>query len=76
MVFIPSDLPEKRTRLIKPMKIINNLKADNTDTFQAEYLERYPMRSAIVEDMCLVELVSKYRNTSRASSKADREWCK
>ena len=73
VVFIATDLPENRTRLMKPIKIIKNLEDDDTDVFQAGYLERYPMRPAIVEDMCLAEFVSKYRYTSRASPKADSD---
>ena len=34
VVFIPTDLPENKKRLFKPMKVIETLEDDNPDVFQ------------------------------------------
>jgi hypothetical protein len=37
ILFIPTDLPEHRTRLFKPMKVIDTLEDDDPDVFMVSF---------------------------------------
>ena len=60
VIFIPTDLPENRTRLFKPMKFIETLDDDDPNVFQISILDRYEARPVSVEDLCLAEFVARY----------------
>ena len=60
VIFIPTDLPENRTRLFKPMKFIETLDDDDPNVFQISILGRYEARPVSVEDLCLAEFVTRY----------------
>ena len=60
VIFLPTDLPENRTRLFKPMKFIETLDDDDPNVFQISILDRYEARPVSVEDLCLAEFVARY----------------
>ena len=60
VIFIPTDLPENRTRLFKPMKFIETLDDDDPNVFKISILDRYEARPVSVEDLCLAEFVARY----------------
>lgn len=68
VVFIDTDLPEHRTRLFKPMKLLENLDEDDPDVFLLGMLDRYPNRPNSLENMCLNEFVSLYKMASKPST--------
>ena len=65
VVFIPTDLPENRTRLFKPMKVIETLEDDDPDVFQLSILDRYEARPNSLEDLCLAEFVARYSYSAK-----------
>ena len=65
VLFIPTDVPEKRTRLFKPLAQIQSLEDDDPDVFQTSILERYSARPNSLEDMCLADFAMRYRYASR-----------
>ena len=68
VIFVPTDLPNNRTRLIKPLIMIQKLEDDDPDVFAKGILERYQARPNQLEDMCLAEFASKYSLGSKKES--------
>ena len=60
VLFIPTDLPENRTRLFKPMKDLQRLDDDDPNVFQTNILDRYSARPNKLEDTCLAAFAANY----------------
>ncbi|MES9883788.1 MAG: hypothetical protein ABW185_23290 [Sedimenticola sp.] len=70
VIFIPTDLPANRTRLFKPMKVIEALEDDDPDVFQTNILDRYQARPSVLAQLCLADFASTY-SVSSSPPKAD-----
>ena len=73
VIFIPTDLPENRTRLFKPMKLIETLEDDDPDVFQMSILDRYEARPVCLEELCLAEFVARYTYSAKPRQSANAE---
>ena len=73
VIFIPTDLPENRTRLFKPMKLIETLEDDDPDVFQMSILDRYEARPVCLEELCLAEFVARYTYSAKPRQSANVE---
>lgn len=65
VLFIYTDFPENRTRLFRPMKLLQLLEDDDPDVYQLEILDRYPQRPNSLQNMCLREFAAKYKTSTR-----------
>jgi len=61
IVFVPTDLPENRTKLLKPMKVIQELYDDEEDLYQLDILDKYQLRPDSIENVCLADFAANYR---------------
>lgn len=57
-IFIPTGLPDQRTRILKSRSKLESLDDDDTDIYQKGLLERYMSRPASMHDMCLAEFAA------------------
>lgn len=64
-------MPENRTRLFKPINVLEQLDEDDPDVFLLGTLDRYPARPNNLESMCLHEFVSLYKTCSKPLSTND-----
>ena len=60
VIFVPTDLPENRTKLLKPLKIIQELDDEEEDLYMTGMLEKYADRPHSVENLCLADFASYY----------------
>ena len=65
VVFIPTGSKETRTRLFKPMNLIQQLDDEDPDVFLVGLLERYAARPDFLEDICLARFASDYKYSSK-----------
>lgn len=61
VLFIPTDLPENRIKLLKPVKVIKELNDEEGDIYQKGIIEKYKLRPESVNDLCLAVFASRYR---------------
>lgn len=73
VLFVNTDLPENRTRLFKPIALIENMEDDDPDVYQKGLLDRYSARPNSLDDMCLAEFAANYKPSYRHSKKNDQE---
>ena len=59
-MFVPINLPENRTKLLKPLKIIKELDDDDEDLYMTGMLEKYADRPNTVENLCLADFAALY----------------
>jgi hypothetical protein len=55
VVFLPTDQPNERTRLLKKMEIISQMDIDEEDVYATGIIDRYSVRPNSLEDMCYVD---------------------
>ena len=60
VVFMPTELLENRTQLLKPMKLVDTLKDDDPNVLQMSIIARYEARSVSVKNLSLAEFVARY----------------
>ena len=60
VIFIPTDLAENRTKLLKPMKVIQELDDDDEDLYHEGILEKYRLRPDSLEHICLADFAAYY----------------
>ena len=65
LVFIPTDLLENRTQILKPIKLIDTLKDDDPDVLQMSIIDRYEARSVSVKDLCSAEFVARHTYSAK-----------
>ncbi|XP_062600070.1 uncharacterized protein LOC134261665 [Saccostrea cucullata] len=71
VVFVPTDLPEQRTRLFKPMKLIEMLEDDDPDVYMRGILEYYAARPSQLSEVTLAEFATKYKKSSNKTPEND-----
>lgn len=62
-VFLSTDLPEKRVRVVKSQKELDELHDDSTDIYKSNIIERYSIRPSampIIDNLCLAEFAAYY----------------
>lgn len=60
VIFIPSGLPENRTRMLLPRSRLEQLDAQSDEIFCKNMLDYYADRPRQLESLCLAEFVSQY----------------
>ena len=76
LVWIPTDLPGDRIRLLKPQSIIDNMDDDDTDVFATGILGKYsarPLHPEIIKNICLAQFAAWYVNSSKKEDDATIE---
>ena len=70
IVYVPTDFPEDRVKLMKPLYVIENLDDDSEEVFCTSIIDRYIARPAGLEDMCLAHFATWYtlKNTDKDDS--------
>lgn len=63
VVFIHTDFPDNRTRLFKPMKVIESMKDGDPNVFMLGLLNRYQARPDCLNQLCLASFASYYRKS-------------
>lgn len=74
VIFLPTELPEQRTRLLKSKKELESLPDDSVDIFQTSIVDRYAARPKTLEHMCYADFASQYvtgSNTERDNNLDD-----
>ena len=72
VVFIPTNLPENQTRLLKPMAVISTMDDDDPDVYQKGLVDKYAARPDVLDDMCLADFASNYKtHQHRKASEED-----
>ena len=59
-VFVSTDLPEKRARIAKCEKELEELDDESTDIFKSNIIERYTIRPQCTDSLCLAEFTACY----------------
>jgi hypothetical protein len=72
VVFVPTDLPENRTKLLKPMKVIQELDDDEEDLYQLGILDKYQLRPDSIENICLADFAANYRYGRKIDSEPEQ----
>ena len=72
--YVPTGLKDKITRMLKP-KVITDMidDPDSTDVYIPNILDKYAKRPDSLQDMCLADFASEYRNESTTNPKRDDE---
>lgn len=60
--FINTIGKEKRNRMLKTKKELNELKDDDTNIYKSNIFDYYSNRSAKYENICLADFVSEYKD--------------
>ena len=71
VVFIPTDMPENRTRVLKPQHILQNLDKQDTNIYLPSIHDKYAARPDKIESICLAEFVAYF--TYGYSNKGDNK---
>lgn len=69
--FVQTDIPEKRTRVLKPRHILETLHDTDTDIFLPSIHEKYACRPDSLENICLADFVAKFNIGSHTSTEED-----
>ena len=64
VVFIPTGFREERTRLLKPLAILNTLDPDDPNVFCTNFLDRYANRPDELENTCYADFATNYKPTN------------
>ena len=66
VIFVPTDVPEKTTRLdlLKAKKALEDLAEDSTEIFQTSIPDKYAARPDDLEHMCYADFTSRYNTTA------------
>ena len=59
-IFVPSDLPEDRVRLLKPLAILRELDPDSTDIYVKGLPEKFAARPNSLNNMCFADFSVSY----------------
>lgn len=71
VVLLHTDLPENRTKLLKPMKVIQGLDDDDKNLYQEGMLEKYQLRPDSIEHVCLADFAAKYSYSRKVNADSD-----
>ena len=64
VIFIPTGFREERTRMLKPMEILDTMDPDDTDIYCTNFLERYANRPDELENCCYADFATDYKPAS------------
>ena len=64
VVFIPTGFREERTRLLKPLAILNTLDPDDPNVFCTNFLDRYANGPDELENTCYADFATNYKPTN------------
>lgn len=64
VVYIPTDKPENRTRILKSKAVLDKMESDETDIYVAGVHEKYPARPDNLDNLSLADFVANYVTTS------------
>ncbi len=73
-IFVNTELPEKRVRVAKEQRELDELDDESTDIFKSNIIDRYSLRPSsipIVSNMCLAEFASFYTKDYKYSKNSD-----
>jgi hypothetical protein len=74
VIYIPTGLKDKITRMLKPKVCINKIDdPDSTDVYIPNILDKYAKRPDSLKDMCYADFASQYRTESTSNPKRDDE---
>ena len=59
-VFVPTDMPDKRVRILKSRKLLEMLDPDSEDVFMSGIIQRYSARPSSLDEMCLADFAVEY----------------
>jgi len=59
-VFVPTDLPANRVRILKPSRCLEILNSDSEDVYMTGIIRRYVARPSSLESMCLADFAVEY----------------
>lgn len=59
-VFVPTNPPSERVKLLKPQSVIQQMEDDDEDIYQSGLIDRYPCRPTSLYTMCLAEFATTY----------------
>ena len=71
IVFVSTDLPEKRVHVTKSKQKLDDLDDDSTDIFKSKIIERYSIRPdsiSVLDKLCLAEFAAYYYKDYRKES--------
>ena len=68
ILFLPTNMPEDRTRYLKSSELLEQMEDDNEDIFYKNILDRYAARPDCLESLCLAEFASQYTYCSKHPS--------
>ncbi|MEW8547603.1 MAG: AAA family ATPase [Candidatus Thiodiazotropha sp.] len=60
ILFVPTDLPDHRTKLFKPLKVIQELDDDDEDLYLSGIIDKYEERSPSLDNICLADFAAYY----------------
>ena len=60
VLFVATDMPEKRISFLKPLSVIQQIDDDDPEVFQESLLDKYKSRPLKLEDLCLADFASIY----------------
>ena len=64
VIFIPTGFREERTRILKPIEILDTMDPDDTDIYCTNFLERYANRPDELENCCYADFATNYKPAS------------
>jgi len=59
-VFVPTDLPQNRVRILKASKHLETLDPDSEDVYMTGLVQRYAARPPSLNNMCLADFAAEY----------------
>ena len=65
VVFVSTDTKDKRTCLLKPKHVLDDMDDDSEDIYMTSLIDRYAARPDSLNDMCLAEFAANYTTRSR-----------
>ena len=71
VVFVSTDTKDKRTCLLKPKHVLDDMDDDSEDIYMTSLIDRYAARPDSLNDMCLAEFAANY--TTRSGQDVDDE---
>ncbi len=74
LIFVNTELPEKRVRVAKEQRELDELDDESTDIFKSNIIDRYSLRPSsipIVSNMCLAVFASFYTKDYKYSKNSD-----
>ena len=62
VLFVPTGLKKNRTRMLKPLSVLEMMNHDDTNVYASSILDKYENRPNQLEGMCLADFATNYVN--------------